>query len=297
MASFVTFIRTDYLDKNREGSVLIQYDHLYKKWRFNTGIKVNPEIFKCVFDEDTELWKLSPIRQLKSAERKKMMEANEVLRNLNLRLTKIILDLKARSLSLSPANVEAEFNKDDGASFNRARNKTVLEWYQEFISAKEKEIGAGINSYRSTHEHFKTYLCGKGVAHLQDLTKQFLEEFRADLEKLNLSGPTIHKQFKNLRIFLNWISAHDENGHISIPVAYKKLKAKARYGDPIGLTVDQFFQFLRVDLNKRPLLERTRDVFVFGVSIGGPRHGDLKRLADTLRRKRIETKPEYHQLF
>lgn len=284
MASFVTFIRTDYLDKNREGSVLIQYDHLYKKWRFSTGVKVNPEIFKCVFDEDTELWKLSPLKQLKPAERKKMTEGNEVLRNLNLKLTKIILDLKARSLSLAPANVESEFKKDKSASFNHLRSKTFLDWYLEFISAKEKEIGAGINSYRSTHEHFKTFLSGKGVIHLQDLTKQFLEEFRTALEKLNLSGPTIHKQFKNLRIFLNWITAHDENEQISIPRAYKKIKAKARYGDPIGLTVDQFFQLVGKDLSKRPQLERTRDVFAFGVSIGGPRHGDLKKLADTLRR-------------
>lgn len=122
------------------------------------------------------------------------------------------------------------------------------------------------------------------MIHLQDLTKQFLEDFRAELEKRNLSGPTIHKQFKNLRIFLNWIAAQDENEQIRIPVAYKKVKAKARYGDPIGLTVDQFFQFLGKDLSKRPQLERTRDVFAFGVSIGGPRHGDLKKLADTLRR-------------
>jgi hypothetical protein len=56
-----------------------------------------------------------------------MMDGNEVL-NLNLRLTRIILDLKARSPSLSPANVETEFNKDEGTSFNHTRNKTVLEY-------------------------------------------------------------------------------------------------------------------------------------------------------------------------
>jgi hypothetical protein len=31
-------------------------------------------------------------------------------------------------------------------------------------------------------------------------------------------------------------------------------------------------------------LDRTRDGFVFGVSIGGPRHGDLKRLSEFLRK-------------
>jgi hypothetical protein len=290
MASFVTFIRTDYLDKNNEGSVLIQYDHLYKKWRLNTGLKANPEIYKCVFDEDTELWKLSPIKQLKPVERKKMMECNEVLRNLILKITKVILDLKADYKPLSPENVELEFNKDSTKQVQQIEDKTVLVWYQEFITVKEKEIGEGINSYRGTHEHFKSFAEGKAVIYLPDLSKQLLEEFRTYLEELDLGGPTIHKQFKNLRIFLNWVLGQDEDDQITVPSAYKKVKAKARYGDPIGLTVDQFFQFYKKDLTARPLLERTRDVFAFGVSIGGPRHGDLKRLSETLRKNGFKIK-------
>jgi hypothetical protein len=105
-----------------------------------------------------------------------------------------------------------------------------------------------------------------------------------------LGDPTVHKQFKNLRIFLNWVAAHDEHDEIRIPSAYKRFKVKARYGDPIGLTVDQFFQFSRLDLSRRKFVERTRDVFAFAVSIGGPRHGDLKRLADTLRKNGFQIK-------
>jgi site-specific recombinase XerD len=150
----------------------------------------------------------------------------------------------------------------------------------------QKEIGEGINSYRSTFEHFKSLTNGKGVIQLQEVTKEFLEKFRLHLEGLGLAGHTIHKQFKNLRIFLNWIISQDEE--IKIPTAYKKFKVKARYGDPIGLTVDQFFQFYRKYLSSRKFLERTRDVFAFAVSIGSPRHGDLKRLADTLRKNGFE---------
>ena len=116
------------------------------------------------------------------------------------------------------------------------------------------------------------------------MTKEFLEKFRDHLDNLSLGGPTVHKQFKNLRIFLNWVGAQDENDEIQIPSAYKKFKVKARYGDPIGLSVDQFFEFYNKDLSNRKFLERTRDVFAFAVSIGGPRHGDLKRLADALRK-------------
>jgi hypothetical protein len=86
------------------------------------------------------------------------------------------LDLKARSLSLAPSYVKQEFLK---APQNKVeKNKSVITWYQEFITAKEKEIGEGINSYRSTFEHFKVFTAGKGVIHFQDLTKEFLEKFR-----------------------------------------------------------------------------------------------------------------------
>lgn len=281
MARIVAFVKGSYLDKNKEARVIIEYTHLYKRWRLNTGIKVNPELVTCSFDEDTELWKLTYIKQPKPAERKKISEANEILRDINLKITRTILDLKSKSLSLSPTNIEIEFNKDPKKRIEQ-NDKSVADWYQDFVSAKEKEIGEGINSYRSTFEHFKSFVNGKGVIHLHNLTKEFLQKFRSHLEELNLGGPTIHKQFKNLRIFLNWVASHDEE--IIIPQAYKKFKVKARYGDPIGLTVDQFFQFYKKDLSSRKFLERTRDVFAFAVSIGGPRHGDLKRLADTLRK-------------
>lgn len=287
MARIVAFVKGSYLDKNNEARVIIEYTHLYERWRLNTGIKVNPEFITCSFDEDTELWKLTSLLPLKPADRKKIADANEILRDLNLKITRTILELKAKSFPLSPANVELEFNKDPKKRIAQ-NNKSVLDWYKEFIAAKEKEIGDGINSYRSTFEHFKSFTGGKGVIHLQALTKDFLEKFRDHLEELNLSGPTIHKQFKNLRIFLNWIVGQDEE--IKIPSAYKKFKVKARYGDPIGLTVDQFFQFYKKDLSSRKFLERTRDVFAFAVSIGGPRHGDLKRLAEILRKNGFEIK-------
>lgn len=93
-----------------------------------------------------------------------------------------------------------------------------------------------------------------------------------------------------MRIFLNWVAAQDESDKIKIPSAYKKFKVRARYGDPIGLSVGKFFEFYNKDLTNRKFLERTRDVFAFAVSIGGPRHGDLKRLADTLRKNGFKIK-------
>lgn len=282
MAKITVIIKQDYRDKNGESVVVLQYSHLYKTWKHNTGIKVNPDNIEATFDDDLELWKLTSKKPLKPADRKKVTEVNDELRALHISLNRTVLDLKARSMSLDPTYVKQEFLKSPEHRIQK--NRSVVEWYEEFILVKEREIGAGINSYRSTLEHFKVFIAGKGVLYFSDLTKDFLERFREFLDKLALGGPTVHKQFKNLRIFLNWVAAQDENEDIKIPSAYKRFKVKARYGDPIGLSVDQFFQFYNKDLSNRKALERTRDVFAFAVSIGGPRHGDLKRLADTLRK-------------
>ena len=284
MATIHAFIKTDYLDKNGEGPLLVEYSHLKKRLRINTEIKVDPKIFAVNFDDDTDLFKLTGNASMKREQRGKLSQYNSTLQTVQLKLTRIIGELKVKSLSLSPSSVQKEYEKENPSQ--KEVNKPVSAWYAEFIAIKEKEIGEGINSYRATFNHFKTFTVKKGTIYLEHLTKTFLEDFKQYLIGLELDGPTVHKQFKNFRIFLNWISSthDDDDQEIRIPSAYKKVKVKARYGDPIGLSVSQFFEFYKLDLSKHKELERTRNLFVFGVSIGGPRHGDLKRLGDALRR-------------
>lgn len=297
MARIIVFIKDSYTDKLGDARLLIEYTHLYERWRLNTGIKVNPSQVECFYDENLELWKLISKKKLKDEERKKFVNANNSLRDELDKLNKAIFAIKEKSLPLSPANVKAEYHKDPKKRIEK-NNKSVLAWYSDFISAKENEIGAGINSYRSTYEHFKSFTQELGALHLNEMNKQFLENFRNYLTKLRipettipkLQGPSIHKQFKNLRIFLNWILEQDEDDEIKIPQAYKKFNVKARYGDPIGLSIEQFAELCNLDLSKRIELDRTRDLFIFAVSIGGPRHGDLKKLGDSLRKNGFSMK-------
>lgn len=297
MSKVIVFIKDSYTDKMGDARLLIEYTHLYERWRLNTGIKVNPSQVECFYDENLELWKLVSNKKLKDEERKKLQQANSSLRDELDKLNKAIFGIKEKSLPLSPANVKAEYLKDPKKRIEK-NNKSVLAWYSDFISAKENEIGAGINSYRSTYEHFKSFTQELGALHLNEMNKQFLENFRNYLTRLRipettipkLQGPSIHKQFKNLRIFLNWILEQDEDDEIKIPHAYKKFNVKARYGDPIGLSIEQFAELCNLDLSKRPELDRTRDLFIFAVSIGGPRHGDLKKLGDSLRKNGFSLK-------
>lgn len=40
--------------------------------------------------------------------------------------------------------------------------------------------------------------------------KDLLEDFKQHLIKLGLEGPHLHKQFKNLRIFINWVKGNED---------------------------------------------------------------------------------------
>ena len=45
MAKIVAFVKASYQDKKKEARVIIEYTHLYERWRLNTGINiVLPEI-------------------------------------------------------------------------------------------------------------------------------------------------------------------------------------------------------------------------------------------------------------
>jgi len=210
MAGISCFIRTDHVNKNNESKVVIQYHHLYKHWRIKNDLKVNVDCFHLTFEEETELWKFVASKTLKPDQRKQLVSLNASLRNIQDLLNKAVASLRLRGLPLEVHLVEKEYLKDPNAEFERGR-RSVDDWYEKFIKAKEDEIGTGINSYKSTHEHFKNFISGRGAIAMHELTKSFFEDFRIFLKKKRLVGSTIHKQFKNIRNFLNWVQASEED--------------------------------------------------------------------------------------
>src|SRR5688500_1906181 len=111
MAKIHAFIKTDYVDKNGEAPLIIEYSHLKKRWRINTEIKVDPEVFSCDYDEDTELFKLTGRASLKREQRSKLGPYNTTLQAIQLQLTRIVGELKLKSASLSPSTVKKEYEK------------------------------------------------------------------------------------------------------------------------------------------------------------------------------------------
>jgi len=263
--------------------VLVEYAHMGSRFRVNTKIKIDPASSELVFDVKNKIFKLIPNPTYDQESRLVCDNGNTILFDLQSKLQKIIAEQEIKEESFDAGTVQSRLAARNKQNDAIEKIKTVQHLFQEFITHKESKIGRGINSYRSTNQHFLDFTSGKKVL-LGDLKKEFLNAFLAYLEKQNLAGSTIFKQFKNLRIFLNWLKANDEDGLLHIPNSYQNFRVKARFADPIGLTVEQFKFFIALNLSSRSELERTRDLFVFGVAMGGLRYGDLVSLAAMLRK-------------
>ncbi|NOT76961.1 MAG: site-specific integrase [Cyclobacteriaceae bacterium] len=291
MAKVSCSIRKDWTDKQGLNGIFLTYIHQGERRRFYTEVSLNAEKYSL----DTKTGLITPTDKI-SKEEKSQLEKNQ--RNLSKCLSKL-QDITAllRLQNIEPAAKQIERLYLGEPSAKEEKERGVYDWYQEFIDTKSKTVNAGLKSYKSTLEHLKECFGENMKLEFSELTLGKLEQFRDYLtnkktKSINkegkeiikkLKGPTIHKQFKNLRIFLNWIKWNDDDDKIKIPSAYRKISVKARYGDPIGLTYEQFIQLYQKDLSERKELERTRDIFVFGVSIGGPRHGDLQKIGKGLR--------------
>jgi hypothetical protein len=83
VAAIHAFIKTDYLDKNGEGPLLVEYSHLKIGMRINTEIKVDPKVFAVEYDEDTELYKLAGSSTMKRDQRVSLVNTMPLFKLLN----------------------------------------------------------------------------------------------------------------------------------------------------------------------------------------------------------------------
>ena len=75
MGAIHAFIKS-YQNKCNESPVIVEYSHLKKRWRINTGVMVNSKDIGCVYDPDLEAHKLRSRRKLKDAKREKLTVYN-----------------------------------------------------------------------------------------------------------------------------------------------------------------------------------------------------------------------------
>src|SRR5258706_7994057 len=106
MGAIHAFIKS-YQNKCNESPVIIEYSHLKKRWRINSGVMVNSKDIGCVYDPDLETYKLTSLRKLKDAERKKLTVSNQKLNEQLQKLSGALLELKSKGLPLTPENLKS----------------------------------------------------------------------------------------------------------------------------------------------------------------------------------------------
>ena len=296
-------------NKNGYVSLKVEYRHNSKQVRFNIDyvvkipfgsfspkegilIKNINTSFKGIVHKKEVFYTFPNLKPLTQQQIKLYTEkANDLIKALN----QIEDDLMKEGKEVSIKTVKERFDKkDDYESQKRAtQNKSLINWYEEFIYHKEhiSKMGGGLKSYKSTLSHLKDFKKSDYGEHLsfdlQALNRNFFNKFLEYLyEETDVNkASTIHKQFKNLKICINWIlDDHD----VVINSAYRKIDIKVVYPRPMGLSYQEFKELFTFDLSNYPNLSKTRDAFIFGIVIGGVRHKDLRQIyLDSLDYKKI----------
>lgn len=154
----------------------------------------------------------------------------------------------------------------------------LIEEQTQRIKSKGKFEGRNtiVNSYKQTISILKEYQTSKRKPiNFETIDLDFYYDFVEFLESRNYALNTIGKYIKTLKTFLNEANERevtDVNAHKS-----KHFKVLKEEIDTIYLDNEELDELYKLDLSKRPALERARDLFLVGCYTG-LRFSDFTRI-------------------
>jgi integrase len=153
---------------------------------------------------------------------------------------------------------------------------SLFSFIQDFIEKAPVRIIPNTGrpvTYKQVREYERTFYYLKAFAKSKrkkldfpDIDLDFYDEFVKYLQELNLAKNTIGKKIQTLRIFLNAASVDD----LPVNPQYKshRFKAFTEKSESIYLTEDELEKLYKLNLSKRPGLDRVRDLFLVGCWTG-----------------------------
>lgn len=170
--------------------------------------------------------------------------------------------------------------------FKEDPKSIVYDFIDLYIKDNEKTRAKGsLVVYKSLRKHLKNFEDKTKVkVRFENIDYRFMQSFQNFLvgweEKTLKTGKikflnniTIAKQISTLKTFLGYAI---KNG-ISVNESFRSFSMKKDELEVIALTSREFEGLLKLDLSKRPKLEKVRDVFCFSCATG-LRYSDLKQL-------------------
>ena len=148
--------------------------------------------------------------------------------------------------------------------------------------SKGKTIGADRRRiYSQTEMHLANFLksIGRDDIELEELNREFFDDFTIYLQRVPLAKNTIWSRFRDLKAVVRDLAERWPEIEDTCPLLRysKKFNAPKEEVDNIALTFADLDRLAALDLQEHPALDRTRDQFLL-LAWTGQRYSDLDKL-------------------
>jgi integrase len=145
-------------------------------------------------------------------------------------------------------------------------NTHLVTFAEDFIKNVKKSDGMK-SQYQTTLKNLIEYEKEKGSRlKLPEIDLEFYENFVEFLELQDYAPNTIGNRIKNLKLFLN--VAFKKKIPVCLDFKLPEFKKPNEDTFSVYLTEDELMKLYRLDLKDKPILEKTRDLFLIGAYTG-----------------------------
>lgn len=241
-----------------ETLVYLVYDYQYKRFKYSTGEKIDPQF-----------WNKKNHRAKESRKFPQYPEFNsrlDVLENgINTAFRKLLND------GVQPTNaiLKKAFLEEVDENVLQPDKTTLIKFIEDYIKECEQlKSKSTVKAYKTSLRHLKGFAQANNKSlDFDSITLEFYNQFTGYLtHKCNLSLNTIGKHIKILKIFLN--EATDRGINLNLTFKKRKFKASKEESENIYLTVEELKKMESIDFSASPRLEKVRDLFLVGCYTG-----------------------------
>lgn len=234
------------------------YNFNNQRLKYSTGEKINPKF-----------WNPKKQRAKENSQFPEFPEFNQRLNNIETAIQTCYRRLINDNKFVSPDLLRKELKKELNFDGLTAKQTNLIDWIEAEIEILKLDKKPGTIKVYNTHlKHLKEFSVKRRFSLTFDnVNLEFYEQFKDYiLNEKKLLNNTFGKQIKTLKGFLNLAT---EKG-INTNSGYKSrfFKAPQESVDHIYLTSEELDVIYKKDLQKKPHLDRVRDLFLIGCHTG-----------------------------
>ena len=264
-----------------DGTTMIYVQYVFDRriLRIGTGERVHPNYFKN--------------GKVTKAYGSDYSEANSNVENIKSKIDSIIRNANFKGSLPTVDFVRSEYKSED--EVNKKRSKDLIQHLEEYIAIRQDDYTFNsIKDYKTLLSHLKEFKTATNYPlTLDKIDNKFFARFSQYLFRetdVPLMTNTVAKQFKGLKVVLNWLSSNGWN----INKVYKGFVVKEIQPEVITLSKDEVLQLFnyKFDVDR---LTQVRDLFILQC-VCGLRYSDIKQITkdkingDNLILRTIKTK-------